>query len=94
CCSHFYQLTKSIHGESFSGCNLAPLLEYGTMDPKETELQDYGFSRLAASELVKKHKDCITFSNGESKLKVDIRKLKSQTTEHSLIGKELNWIAK
>ncbi|MCV3264693.1 hypothetical protein OGZ01_28350 [Vibrio harveyi] len=64
------------------------------MDPKETELQDYGFSRLAASELVKKHKDCITFSNGESKLKVDIRKLKSQTTEHSLIGKELNWIAK
>jgi len=93
-CSHFYQLTKSIHGESNSGCNLAPALEYGTMDAKEVELQDYGFSRLAASEIVKKYKNCVTFSTSISKLKVDIRRLKSQTAEHSIIRKELNWLSK
>ncbi|HCH0924544.1 TPA: DEAD/DEAH box helicase family protein [Vibrio parahaemolyticus] len=93
-CSHFYQLTKSIHGESRAGCNLAPALEYGTMDAKEVELQDYGFSRLAASEIVKKHKDCVTFSTKISKLNVDIRRLKSQTMEHSIIRKELNWLSK
>lgn len=93
-CSHFYQLTKSIHGESKSGCNLAPTLEYGTMDAKEIELQDYGFSRLAASEIVKRHKTCITFSTSISKLKVDIHRLKSQVAEHSIIRKELNWLSK
>ncbi len=91
-CSHFYQLTKSIHGESNSGCNLAPALEYGTMDTKEIELQDYGFSRLAASEIVKKHKNCVTFSNINSKLKINIKRLKSQIAEHSIIHRELNWI--
>lgn len=92
-CSHFYQLLKSIHGESKSGCNLAPALEYGTMDAKEVELQDYGFSRLAASEIVRKYKNCVTFSTKTSKLKVDIQGLKSQTAEHSIIRKELSWLS-
>ncbi|OCH24841.1 hypothetical protein A6E12_15755 [Aliivibrio fischeri] len=93
-CSHFYQLIKSIHGESKAGCNLAPALEYGTMDAKEMELQDYGFSRIAASEIVKKHKNCITFSTSRTKLKVDVRRLKLQTAEHGIIRKELNWLSK
>ncbi|OAJ94452.1 DEAD/DEAH box helicase [Vibrio bivalvicida] len=92
-CSHFYQLTKSIHGENYAGCNLAPALEYGTMDAKQVELQDFGFSRLAASEIVKKYRHCITFSTANSKLVVDIEKLRAQTTEHSIIRKELSWLS-
>ena len=94
CCSHFYQLMKSVHGESRAGCNLAPALEYGTMDSKQVELQDFGFSRLAASEIVKKHKNCVTFSTSNAKLKVNIDKLKSQTSENSVILKELNWLSR
>lgn len=94
CCSHFFQLTKSIHGELFAGFNLAPLLEYGTMDKKEIALQDYGFSRLAASEIVKKYSQCITFPKNESKLIIKIDMLKELIKEDSLISKELNWMAK
>lgn len=94
CCSHFYQLTKSMHGESESGRNLAPVLEYGTMDSREAELQDYGFSRLAASEIVKRYKDCVTFSSDKNKLQVNVRKLASVTGERSLIRKELTWLSK
>ncbi|WP_429189210.1 DEAD/DEAH box helicase [Aeromonas veronii] len=94
CCSHFHQLTKSIHGESAAGCNLAPLLEYGTMDMKEAALQDYGFSRLAASEIIKKHIKCISFSNEGSKVIVNIPMLKEALREDSFIRKELSWIAK
>ncbi|EKO3980606.1 hypothetical protein FNJ21_004277, partial [Vibrio fluvialis] len=94
CCSHFYQLSKSIHGESQAGRNLAPALEYGTMDSREAELQDYGFSRLAASEIVKRYKDCVTFSSEKNRLKVNIRKLATVTGERSLIRKELTWLSK
>lgn len=94
CCSHFYQLTKGIHGEQSAGCNLAPLLEYGTMDTKEAALQNYGFSRLAASEINKNHLNCIIFTNEDSIVKVDINMLKKQASEDSIIQKELNWISK
>ncbi|HDI1212301.1 TPA: DEAD/DEAH box helicase family protein [Aeromonas hydrophila] len=93
-CSHFYQLSKAVFGESAAGCNLAPLLEYGTMDMREAALQDYGFSRLAASEIIKKHIKCISFSNEGSKVIVNIPMLKEALRGDSFIRKELSWIAK
>jgi replicative superfamily II helicase len=94
CCSHFYQLCKSVRGEAKSGVNLAPLLEYGTMEHKEIEVQDFGFSRMAASELVKNYKHCISFTKPDDKVVIDINKLKQSVKPNSLIGKELTWIAK
>ncbi|MFV7758974.1 DEAD/DEAH box helicase family protein [Shewanella algae] len=93
CCSHFYQLTKAIHGEKLSGCNLAPSLEYGTMDSKQIELQDFGFSRVAASEIVKKHRDCVIFSTKTSKLKVNLEKLRTHASKDSIIRKEISWLS-
>ncbi|GLR75963.1 DEAD/DEAH box helicase [Aliivibrio sifiae] len=92
--AHFYQLCSSIYGELDAGYNLAPFLEYGAIDLKEIELQDFGFSRAAANELIKKHKDCIQFSTKESNLKIKVNLLRSRITKHSLIERELNWLVK
>lgn len=94
CCSHFYQLCKSLRSEEKAGINLAPLLEYGTMDHKEIEVQDFGFSRMAAAEIVKNYKHCISFTKPIEKVVIDISKLKQSVKPDSLIGRELSWIAK
>ena len=94
CCSHFYQLCKSLRGEEKAGINLAPLLEYGTMEHKEIEVQDFGFSRMAAAEIVKNYKHCISFTRPLDKVVIDINKLKQSVKPDSLIGRELSWIAK
>lgn len=51
--AHYYQLCKSLHGENASGINLSKFVDYGTINAKEMSLQEYGFSRAAASELLK-----------------------------------------
>lgn len=94
CCSHFYQLCKSIRGEDRAGVNLAPLLEYGTMEHKEIEVQDYGFSRMAAAEIVRKYSHCLSFIKKSGEVEIDINSLKQSVKPDSLIGKELNWIAR
>ena len=94
CCSHFYQLCKSLKNEEKAGINLAPLLEYGTMEHKEIEVQDFGFSRMAAAEIVKNYQHCISFTKPLEKVVIDIKKLKHAVKPESLIGRELSWIAK
>jgi hypothetical protein len=94
CCSHFYQLCKSLRSEEKAGINLAPLLEYGTMEHKEIEVQDFGFSRMAAAEIVKNYKHCISFTKPLEKVVIDINKLKKSVKPNSLISRELSWIAK
>lgn len=94
CCSHFYQLCKSLRTEAKAGVNLAPLLEYGTMEYKEIEIQDFGFSRMAAAEIVKNYEICLSFTKPQGKVVIDIAKLKRLVKSDSLIGRELSWIAK
>lgn len=94
CCSHFYQLCKSLRSEEKAGINLAPFLEYGTMEHKEIEVQDFGFSRMAAAEIVQNYKHCISFTKSIEKVVIDINKLKQSVKPDSLIGRELSWIAK
>ncbi|TOE45537.1 hypothetical protein CGJ42_24075 [Vibrio parahaemolyticus] len=94
CCSHFYQLCKSLRSEEKAGVNLAPFLEYGTMENKEIEVQDFGFSRMAAAEIIKNYKHCLSFTKPLETVVIDINKLRQLVKPDSLIGRELSWIAK
>ncbi|HAL1340744.1 TPA: histidine kinase, partial [Escherichia coli] len=92
CIAHFYQLCQSIHGDENAGINLSPYLEYGTLDTNIIELQEFGFSRLAAIEIIAKHKECVTFKTNETSLQINTQKLRAKIEKHSVIDRELSWL--
>ena len=59
---NYYDLSDIILGPNASGINVATLVEYGTTDRKAIELQEVGFSRDVARELLMRSKHLISFS--------------------------------
>ena len=59
---NYYDLSEMILGPNASGINVATLVEYGTTDRKAIELQEVGFSRDVARELLMRCRHLIFFS--------------------------------
>jgi len=90
--AHYHQLCKSIHGEDLSGINLSKFVDYGTVNSKEMSLQEYGFSRAAASELMWKYRDLIEFDNKDQLNSIKIKALIMKLDNNSLLKKEIEWL--
>jgi DNA helicase-like protein len=59
---NYYDLSEMVLGPDASGINVATLVEYGTIDKKAIELQEVGFSRDVARELLMRCEQFISFS--------------------------------
>lgn len=59
---NFYDISVLALGHGNAGINVATLVEYGTTDFRAIELQEVGFSRGVANELLAEHGDCLTFT--------------------------------
>ena len=90
--AHYYQLCKSLHGEEASGINLSKFVDYGTINTKEMSLQEYGFSRAAASELLKKYRAFIEFDSDDSLKKINVNGLLKSIDNSGLLKKEIEWL--
>ncbi len=90
--AHYHQLCKSIHGEDSSGINLSKFVDYGTVNPKEMSLQEYGFSRAAASELLRKYRNFIEFDNKDQLIEIKIKALINVIDNKGLVKREIDWL--
>ncbi|WP_237184682.1 DEAD/DEAH box helicase [Raoultella ornithinolytica] len=90
--AHYHQLCKSIHGEDSSGINLSKFVDYGTVNPKEMSLQEYGFSRAAASELLRKYRHLIEFDNKDQLIEIKTKALVKVLDNNGLVKKEIEWL--
>jgi hypothetical protein len=68
---NFYDISALALGDENAGINVATLVEYGTTDPHAIELQEVGFSRGVATELLTEHADCIGFSDALDEIDVE-----------------------
>jgi hypothetical protein len=59
---NFYDISVAAVGRAKSGLNVATLVEYGTADPRAIQLQEVGFSRAIATELLADHSARLRFS--------------------------------
>ncbi|NUF90279.1 hypothetical protein, partial [Acinetobacter baumannii] len=84
---------KSIHGEEASGINLAKYLEYGTINTKEMAVQEYGFSRAAASQLLKSYSDYLNFDENDELLSVDLKNIIINSEDNILLNREAKWLS-
>ncbi len=63
---NFFDISVIALGHQASGINVATLVEYGTTDHRAIQLQEVGFGRAVANELLSDHIDALRFStNGE-----------------------------
>lgn len=90
--AHYYQLCKSLHGENASGINLSKFVDYGTINTKEMSLQEYGFSRAAASELLKKYRNFIEFDSNDALKAINVNALLKSLDSSGLLKKEIEWL--
>lgn len=91
--NHFYQLCKSIHGEEFSGINLAKFLEYGTTNPKDMAIQEYGFSRIASIQLLKGFRNYLTFDENDELSSIDLKNIIKNSEDNILLNREAKWLS-
>lgn len=59
---NYHDLSVEALGPQAAGVNIAKLVEYGSTDPKVINLQEVGFSRAVALELLAKHRELLTFT--------------------------------
>ena len=59
---NYYDLTVEALGSKNAGINVAKLVEYGSSDPKVINLQEVGFSRSVALDLLGKHSSHLSFT--------------------------------
>ncbi|QIM18665.1 hypothetical protein G7066_08675 [Leucobacter coleopterorum] len=59
---NYYDLSVQALGAENAGLNVAKLVEYGSSDPKVINLQEVGFSRAVALELMKEHESHLRFT--------------------------------
>ncbi|MEL7593742.1 DEAD/DEAH box helicase [Aeromonas veronii] len=90
--AHFHQICSAIHGEQNAGYNLSSFLEYGTINKKEIALQEYGFSRAAAKEILMKYSNAISFDANDLIKRVNIQQL-SKISGNSFITREVAWLS-
>ena len=62
---NYYDLSVQALGQAGAGLNIAKLVEYGSADAKVINLQEVGFSRLVALELLKKHSKMLVFTSND-----------------------------
>ena len=59
---NYHDLTVQALGSECAGVNLAKLIEYGSSDVKAINLQEIGFSRGVALDLLRNHVEALTFT--------------------------------
>jgi hypothetical protein len=59
---NYYDLTVQAFGADSAGLNVAKLVEYGSSDPRMINLQEVGFTRGVALDLLAKHESFLTFT--------------------------------
>ncbi|AKA16993.1 DEAD/DEAH box helicase [Aeromonas hydrophila] len=88
-----YHLNLSNYlGEDAAGINLATYLELGTRDKFEIALQNYGFTRYAASEINKNMRTAITFDSNIQVVSINKDKLLHHFDKNSLTYLEIERI--
>lgn len=59
---NFFDVSMAALGPEASGVNVATLVEYGTTDRRAIQLQEVGFGRDIATELIERHSEALKFS--------------------------------
>ncbi|MBC9936022.1 MULTISPECIES: DEAD/DEAH box helicase [unclassified Leucobacter] len=59
---NFFDVSVMALGRDAAGVNVATLVEYGTRDQRAIQLQEVGFGRTVATELLTEHLDALQFS--------------------------------
>lgn len=72
---NYYLLCRFQFGDLAGGTNWSEMIEYGTSDKKCIELQNIGFTRAAATFLIEKQIEFISFSHEGELLDIDRNKL-------------------
>lgn len=90
--NHYYQLCKSLHGEDGAGINLAKYLEYGTTNPKDMAVQEYGFSRVASIQLLKNYSNYLKFDANDELLSIDLKNIIRDSKDNILLNREAKWL--
>ena len=72
---NFYDLSVEALGIDRAGMNIAELVEYGTADPKVINLQEIGFSRAVAIELIDKYSSFMVFNSSNELIRVEGMKI-------------------
>lgn len=62
---NFYDVSVMALGREAAGVNVATLVEYGTTDPRAIQLQEVGFGRAVATELLTDHAAALRFSTDD-----------------------------
>ncbi|QEA29480.1 DEAD/DEAH box helicase [Microbacterium sp. CBA3102] len=74
---NYHDLSVQALGVNNAGFNVAKLVEYGSSDSKVINLQEVGFSRAVALELLDKHGSLLTFTANDELDAVDVESLLS-----------------
>ncbi len=72
---NYYDLSVQALGAEGAGLNVARIVEYGSSDPKVINLQEVGFSRAVALQLLDAHAHLLTFTSDHELDAVDVETL-------------------
>lgn len=77
---NFIDISVMALGREASGINVATLVEYGTTDQRAIQLQEVGFGRAVAAELLTDHADALRFSDADELEELDHEAVLASTT--------------
>lgn len=77
---NFFDVSVMELGREASGINVATLVEYGTADPRAIQLQEVGFGRAVATELLTDHPRALQFSRADELEDFDFEAVLASTT--------------
>ena len=77
---NFFDVSAMALGREASGINVATLVEYGTADPRAIQLQEVGFGRAVATELLTDHLGALQFSRSDELEGFDFEAVLASTT--------------
>lgn len=69
---NYFDLTVQALGSANAGMNVAKLVEYGSSDPRVINLQEVGFTRGVALDLLGKHAKFLAFTTNDELESVDL----------------------
>lgn len=72
---NYHDLSVEALGMQAAGMNIAKFVEYGSSDPQVINLQEVGFSRAIALDLLEEHSDRLTFTADGELDAVDVNAL-------------------
>jgi len=76
---NFFDVSVMALGRDVSGINVAALVEYGTTDQRAIQLQEVGFGRAVATELLTGHADSLQFSDADELEEFDYEAITAST---------------